>query len=118
MDIRNYLLAKLKALIAIFTQGYKEEPTREQIKVRRTPRKQRKKRDNTRISRDDYDLILEIHKNTVFKYLGTPHKPTAAELTKQLNISMNMDKSPAFYANIWNGHVKRSNLPTKRMYVK
>ncbi len=74
--------------------------------------KERKKHDTSKLTRQDYDAIMEEYElyQECKKIRGKEFKSTLHDVTCKLNARLGYNKSTNSYAPIWRGTVSRDSL--------
>lgn len=97
--------AGVKWFLNLFSEAEPEIPK----PVKKSP----KPYDRTKITRHQFDLIIELHSvfilENMHRAIGVRAQNTT-ELCVSLNEILGLNKSKTFYSNIWNGHVDRDSL--------
>jgi hypothetical protein len=75
------------------------------------PKKPRKKQDMTKLSKQQYDYVLLIHKNFVIHNAENPkNRKFTPALVEELNSKFEVDKTISVYTQIWSGATDREKL--------
>lgn len=74
--------------------------------------------DCTKLTQFNYDYIVQAYKQHIMKNMGKKRKDKETQLTlsNRINEKMGTNKSRTSLARIWNGTIKRDELPAGKPY--
>ena len=92
-----------------------EEEVQEAVQAKKAA--SRKKSDCTHWTQFHYDYLMQAYeKHKQYNRDNPKKRRTQEDLAKTVNKKMGMNKSRTALARIWNGHVKREDLPVGKPY--